>query len=871
MSHRLLPAASLVVVLALLVVLPPSTLAAATEPATPSVTGTVTASARGVNSVTLPPLQASCGATALLVVSLRDAKRSVRTVEGGDWHLLARQGGPDVGRAQELWLGSPHDGASTVRITGRGDVAAQLLCLSHGAVSAFVQADSGGSPSLTPLTTLPTQQPRTLVIGVVTSEGAPIVPLDAWTANALNTGPKAVPLATSTFVRSFDADDVAAVSGTFATANLWIAGAVAFTHDPSASVPPADDPPADDPPADDPPADDPPADDPPAEVPGADVAPAYSTFSPWNTPIAADAPVHPDSQAFVQRIQTARSDGHLRQLTSDPLQYTYPLYRVDQATPLRTISLSGVYSEVLDEATTRRRSAPTLQVPIPPDARPSAGTDASVIIWDPATGEEWGFWQFADNGDGTFSATNGYRYSTRWLGVPPSAPDRFMSRGAGLPYLAGLVRRDEMDAGRIDHALAFAYDYPSPEHVWPATKSDGWGQIDLDVPEGARLQLDPRYTEADFAAWGLSREGRIMARALQTYGMYVIDRAGRPKVMIEDELTGRWNGTVTAATLSPIPWTAFRVLDWRAPLPPIPVLGAARTVAPGAVVTLDGSRSYDPDGTITDYQWTAPAGAVLEGASTATPRWDTAGMPHGTHTVSLRVRDNTGTWSAFAAATTITIETPTVPVVLEQQELGTTYADTATGPSWQPLAAEHVLAIVALRPARTTVSTVTGNGLTWTRVLRHADTQGELAVEVWRATGSSPTRGPVTVTTATDAWALNAQTLRLTPATLTSVASADTGPVDTRYPSVAVPTPAGPSVALGVHVGRATPFTLHDGLTEIARSSVGEAGNTVRMTLMSAESDSATTRVLGGTQSSSLDWVMGGLVLEPLALVSAGW
>jgi Bacterial Ig domain/Phytase len=73
-------------------------------------------------------------------------------------------------------------------------------------------------------------------------------------------------------------------------------------------------------------------------------------------------------------------------------------------------------------------------------------------------------------------------------------------RRAGVPYLAGLVRACELARGRIEHALAFAYDFPTAEYVFPATKSDGnaWDGVedDLDshpgdVPEGTRLQLDP--------------------------------------------------------------------------------------------------------------------------------------------------------------------------------------------------------------------------------------------------------------------------------------------------------------------------------------------------------------------------------------------
>ncbi|GGI08614.1 hypothetical protein GCM10011354_29960 [Egicoccus halophilus] len=590
---------------------------------------------------------------------------------------------------------------------------------------------------------------------------------------------------------------------------------------------------------------------------------AYTDDSPWNTRIPAHARVHPDSRTFLRSFETAASDGHRRRLTSDPTQYTFPLYRVGAATPTRRVTLTGTYSEVVDQVTTRTRRAPVLSIPIPANAQPSPGTDASVVIWNPATGDEWGFWEFTNHGNGTFSARNGYHYNTNFSGVPPTAPNRFGSRGAGVPYFAGLVRRDEIDAGRIDHALAFAYDYPSPEFVWPATKSDGIGTIGRDVPEGARIRLDPTYTEADFTAWGLSREGRIIARALQQYGMYTIDKAGRPKIMIEDEQTAAWKGTITASTVSRIPWDAFQVLDWRTPKAPVAALGAGTTVAPGTLVTLDASGSYAPDGgTITAYQWTAPTGTTLTNPTNVQATWNTRDLAPGTYTFTLRVRDTTGTWST-PASITHTIAVAQLPTVLQQQTFGAVNATGASGVDWLPGANEELLTVVALRPASTNVTQVTGNGLTWTRVVRHRDVQGELAVEIWRASGALPTPGPVSVRTDRQAGTLNAQALRMSPSRVLSSAGADTGALDTRFPALALSAGTPNTLALGVHVGRATPFTPDAGLTEIGRHAVGDGGGNVRTTLLATPLPNGGRVRLGGSQSTALDWVMGGIVLGP--------
>lgn len=279
----------------------------------------------------------------------------------------------------------------------------------------------------------------------------------------------------------------------------------------------------------------------------------YTATSPWNTPIPRTA-----------RYE-ARSPAHVRALggplTSDPTQFTYPVYVIDDRTPRRAVQLDGRYSSVTGGGRRLRGlQRATVRIPIPDAARQSAGDDAQIILIDPVRGDEWGLWRAAQGPGGRWTATNGYHYNTRWSGVPPSG---FGSRGAGVPYLAGLVRPCEIRRGRIDHALAFAYDYPTARHVRPATKSDGGSTHPDDVPEGARFQLDPSITDADLRRRGCGRACRIIARALQRYGMYVIDNSGRPKIMLEYEGTARWRGLVSEHTAEAIPMRRLRLLELR--------------------------------------------------------------------------------------------------------------------------------------------------------------------------------------------------------------------------------------------------------------------------------------------------------------------
>ncbi len=277
----------------------------------------------------------------------------------------------------------------------------------------------------------------------------------------------------------------------------------------------------------------------------------YSTDSPWNTPIGPD-PVY-DAQS---KTVTAAMTGVFG---INPNRYTLPVYLVTTATQTVRLRLSGVYSHVGKDGTALTLEKKIiLKVPIPSDAKPAHGKDGHIVFWNPQTGDEWGFWRVNPEWkDGIWSARNGYHYNTRWSGVPPVG---FNSRGAGVPYLLGLIRPWEIEQGHIDHAIAFAMNYPSPLSIYPATKSDGKHLLPHHPPMGARFQLDPTLTDADFRRWGLDRTGRIIARALQEYGMILIDRSGHPKLRAEYEGTAHWGQTLNKNTVRAIPYSALRML-----------------------------------------------------------------------------------------------------------------------------------------------------------------------------------------------------------------------------------------------------------------------------------------------------------------------
>src|SRR5436190_10666594 len=100
----------------------------------------------------------------------------------------------------------------------------------------------------------------------------------------------------------------------------------------------------------------------------------------------------------------------------------------------------------------------------PDGAKQSAGTDSQMIIIDTQTGAEYGLYHAAKQTDGSWTAANGYSYNIAWSGTQIN----FGSRGAGVPYYAGLIRPWEIRQGHIDHAIAFVYQFTAASKcVWP--------------------------------------------------------------------------------------------------------------------------------------------------------------------------------------------------------------------------------------------------------------------------------------------------------------------------------------------------------------------------------------------------------------------
>lgn len=110
----------------------------------------------------------------------------------------------------------------------------------------------------------------------------------------------------------------------------------------------------------------------------------------------------------------------------------------------------------------------------------------------------------------------------------------------GLPLAAGLITREDIERGSIDHALAIGLSNRSGSSIVragsfasPAQRSDGRSFDPASIPEGARLRLDPSL---DLGALPLSPFARMLAEAAQRYGMIVQDGSRSTVVYAEDPM-----------------------------------------------------------------------------------------------------------------------------------------------------------------------------------------------------------------------------------------------------------------------------------------------------------------------------------------------
>lgn len=298
----------------------------------------------------------------------------------------------------------------------------------------------------------------------------------------------------------------------------------------------------------------------------------YPDSSIWNTPIDwSIAKIHPMNDVMMSAFFKDTN-----WIGTDTSQFTPNVYVVSNQTPLVPVKLmQNRFRDAISDGNIRYgEPAGIVQMPLPSEARPAVGTDGQLVVINKDTGEEWGLNKGFIDPSGNWFAGGVYRYSIENSGLPPEG---FGQRGAGIGQLAGIVRRCEVDRGRVEHAVTLAYDYPCMPEVcqqngWPASippfrKTDGRGDAQFDIPEGARIAIRPEITQEEITKACDGVKGcMVWATSMQKYGGFVVDNSGHPKTYAEGNATAHWDPSVwTEDMLRHIPADWYVVIDWNSP------------------------------------------------------------------------------------------------------------------------------------------------------------------------------------------------------------------------------------------------------------------------------------------------------------------
>ncbi|MEI8082364.1 MAG: hypothetical protein WCI74_11020, partial [Actinomycetes bacterium] len=130
---------------------------------------------------------------------------------------------------------------------------------------------------------------------------------------------------------------------------------------------------------------------------------------------------------------------------------------------------------------------------------------------------------------------------------------------AGLPVLPGLLRWDEIVAGRVDHAIRFTLPQTADSYLWPARHRAGSTDDPAVPPMGARFRLS-----ASFDTSGFSRSARVILDAMKRYGLVLADNGsawyfqGTSDTRWPDELISELKG-IPASSFEAVDVTPLRI------------------------------------------------------------------------------------------------------------------------------------------------------------------------------------------------------------------------------------------------------------------------------------------------------------------------
>lgn len=236
----------------------------------------------------------------------------------------------------------------------------------------------------------------------------------------------------------------------------------------------------------------------------------YADSSPFNQPLPPAPRLLPNSESIVQRVLGMGPIADLVVAPDTASDWYHPTYYSHSGDPAYVVHCVKYACPI---------EGLTVRIPVP--ARPAAGGDGHMTVVDQATGWEWDFWQVAPRSatGGTLTISAGGRTAITGDGLNSQA------NAGQWGLLGGIIRAQELQAGRIDHALFMMVGCTHSGHVYPAGGNSDICADQANAPRtGERFQL--AMSADEIQALAVPEWKKTILRALATYGAYVGDTGG---------------------------------------------------------------------------------------------------------------------------------------------------------------------------------------------------------------------------------------------------------------------------------------------------------------------------------------------------------
>jgi len=271
----------------------------------------------------------------------------------------------------------------------------------------------------------------------------------------------------------------------------------------------------------------------------------FPADSAWNQDISA-GPLDPNSDAIINFIGPSiglHPDFGAGLYNGSAMGIPYVVVDGSQALVNITFSAYG------DESDSGPMPVPS-SAPIEGYPNPGSG-DRHVLVLDNSNCFLYELYSAYSNPDGSWTAGS----SAVWdLQANQQRPWTWTSAdAAGLPIFPGLIRYDEVAAGKIQHAIRFTLPKSRAAMVPPASHWAANSTNPLAAPMGMRVRLKAGYNISSF-----SPNLQVILTALKRYGMIMADNGSA--MYLSGAPDDRWNND-ELHTLGQVPASAFEVVQ----------------------------------------------------------------------------------------------------------------------------------------------------------------------------------------------------------------------------------------------------------------------------------------------------------------------